>query len=381
MQKQYIDTPDQLADLCQHIRDSPWLALDTEFMRETTYYPRLCLLQLCDGERAACIDPLALEDLTPLLEILYDPNITKVFHAARQDLEIFLHRWQKLPGPVFDTQPAAALLGEGAQIGYGPLVERMLGTTLQKGHTRTDWAQRPLDSQQIEYAFDDVIYLGQVYRKMHQQLTRLGRLNWLQDDMAQLAQPSTYITAPDQAWKKVKGQQSLRGVQYAVLQALAAWRETRAERDNRPRRRVLKDEILIDMARRMPSRIAQLAKIRGIQDRELQRWGETWLALIASANQLPATQWPAPPPVLRLSPLEEAKLDMLMAALRLIADDLGMNVSALASRKDMESLLRNAADARLLQGWQFKVAGERLSALLDGRALLEMRDGEIHLRP
>ncbi len=379
MEKRYIDTPDGLKHLCHQLSGRPWLALDTEFMRETTYYPKLCLLQISDGHLAACVDPIALENLDPLLELLFDPAITKVFHAARQDLEIFQHRWQRLPAPVFDTQPAAALLGQGDQVGYGNLVEQMLGVRLAKGHSRTDWMQRPLDPQQIDYAYDDVIYLAQLFPKMRQQLQEKGRLEWLQEDFERLCQSETYITEPDNAWKRVKGLQVLRGVQYAVLQQLAAWREREAEASDRPRRRLLADEVMLDMARRLPRKRSELAKIRGLHDRELQRWGETWLALIDTARQWPKERWPSPPLKQRLNPQEEAKLDWLSAALKLIAEEEGLSANALATRKDLEALVRNETEGTLLGGWQNRVAGKRLIALLEGQSRLELHANRLRL--
>ena len=193
MQELYIDTPAQLQELCDRISGSTWLALDTEFAREKTYYPVLCLLQLCNGELAACIDPLNLTDLTPLLEILVDPKVLKIFHAGRQDLEIFYHRWGRLPQPLFDTQIAAALLGLGDQIGYAPLVQQLLGRELEKGHTRTDWSRRPLDPEQLRYALDDVIYLGEVHRLLAARLREQEREHWLEDEFRELADPATAL--------------------------------------------------------------------------------------------------------------------------------------------------------------------------------------------
>lgn len=227
MQESYIDKPEQLEQLCEAIRQSEWLALDTEFMREKTYYPKLCLLQVCNGKTAACVDPLSLNRLDPLIEIIMDPSIVKVFHAGRQDLEIFNFLWQKLPAPLFDTQLAATLLGLGEQLGYASLVQKLLGIELDKGHTRTDWSRRPLQPGQLRYALDDVIYLGEIYNDLDNRLRKLGRENWLQEEFTLLADPDTYRIDPDSAWQKIKGRQRLKGVQLAVLQRLTAWRKTR----------------------------------------------------------------------------------------------------------------------------------------------------------
>ena len=211
MQEKIVDTPSELIALCEQLRDSEWLALDTEFIREKTYYPRLCLIQVCNGDVAACVDPLKLSDLQPMLDILYDGRILKVLHAARQDLEIFLHDHHRLPMPVFDTQPAAALLGHGDQIGYANLVKLLLNVQLPKDQSRTDWSRRPLEAQQLRYALDDVIYLGELYLHMRGHLFDRERLQWLAADFATLADPRTYFPDPQGMWKRIKGRQVLRG--------------------------------------------------------------------------------------------------------------------------------------------------------------------------
>jgi len=378
METLYIDTPAKLADLCRRMAGKPWLALDTEFLRETTYYPKLCLLQLASDELAACVDPLALEDLSPLLALLYDPAVTKVFHAARQDLEIFLHRWGRIPTPLFDTQPAAALMGIGDQVGYGALVEHLLDIKLEKGHARTDWTRRPLDPQQLEYAYNDVIHLGDVYLKLHAALNHLGRLDWLESDFAELADPATYIVEPPEAWKKVKGRQVLRGVQYAVLQRLAEWREREAVTNDRPRRRLLNDELMVDLARRMPQGQEQIERLRGMDERDARRWGRQWLALIEEGRQMPRELWPREHIPPKLSPQQEALTDVLSAALRLIASERKLTPAAIAGRKEIERLVAGDSKSELLHGWRAAVAGRQLQALLNGQARLELTGGELH---
>lgn len=198
MQECYIETADELAVFCGKIAPSAWLALDTEFIREKTYYPQLCLLQISNGTVAACIDPLKLNSLEPLLEIIMNPAIVKIFHAGRQDLEIFHHQWQRVPGPVFDTQLAAALLGLGEQIGYANLVKQLLGVELSKSHTRADWSLRPLQEGQLRYALDDVVYLGRLYTELRTRLAEKDRLNWMTEEFEQLADNTTYAVDPAQ---------------------------------------------------------------------------------------------------------------------------------------------------------------------------------------
>ncbi len=382
MQELHIHTTDQLDALCRQIGHSPWLALDTEFMREKTYHPRLCLLQLSNGELTASIDPLALEDrLEPLLEILFDPAIVKVFHAGRQDLEIFQLLWQRLPSPLFDTQSAAALLGLGDQIGYGNLVEKVLGKTLEKGHTRTDWCRRPLQPEQLRYALDDVIYLGQLYLELSQRLQAQGRGDWLQEEFEQLADPATYIIDPEQAWKRVKGHQRLKGKQLAVLQALAAWREKEALRADRPRRWIIKDEPLLDLARRQPRNMDQLQQIRGLEGGLLKRHGATLLTLIDQAAKLPPERWPAAQQQpIRLSANQEAMVDLLMCSLRLLADEQGITPAALASRKALERLVTGEREIDLLRGWRRKLAGDRLLQVLQGEWAPRIQQGRLTLQ-
>ena len=377
MQEQFIDTPEQLAAFAEAMGSARWLAVDTEFIRERTYFPRLCLIQVASEEIAACIDPLKIGDLGPLKELLLDPGITKVFHAARQDLEIFLHIWGELPTPIFDTQPAAALLGIGDQVGYGNLIQQVLGVNLAKDHSRTDWSHRPLQKAQLRYALDDVIYLGQAYRKMHRQLEEQGRLEWLEAEFQYLTDPATYALEPMTMWQRVKGRQHLKGVRLAILQQLTAWREEQALARDLPRRWILKDDVLLELARRAPGNLSELTRIRGLESSFVRNNGEALLERIRAARQLPREQWPAEKPrPEKLSATEEATVDILTGALRLIADDAGLSPQVIASRKDLAALLRNEPQARLLQGWRRKLAGEPLRQLLSGEHRITLREGK-----
>ena len=364
MQELYIDTPEQLQQFCNVIQHSHWLAIDTEFIREKTYYPRFCLLQVGNGEIAACIDPLKIKDLTPILDILYRDDIIKVLHAAHQDLEIFYHLWHRIPQPIFDTQLAAAITGYGDQMGYAKLVQQVLNVSLEKDQARTDWSQRPLDEAQLKYAVNDVIHLGEVYLQLDSKLKKLGRTHWLDAEYEYFSQASTYCIEADHAWKKVKGRQHLKGVQYAVLQHLAGWREKRAIERDRPRRWILKDEVLVDLARRMPAKLQQLARIRGLEDGVIQKQGELLLELIRQARQVPEADWPSENiPLRRLNRQEEALSDLMMCALRIIADKHDITPASIAAKKDLEKLISGATDTPLLEGWRKKIAGETLLAV------------------
>ena len=376
----YIDTTDQLAALCERLQRHDWLTLDTEFLREKTYRPRLCLLQVANPEVIACIDPLALDDLSPLLEVLYDSGITKVLHAAHQDLEIFFEMRGSLPAPVFDTQVAATLLGHGDQIGYGNLVKAELGVELDKAHARTDWCHRPLDDAQLDYAADDVRYLRDIYLNQRRQLAELGREQWLQADFNELIDPARYSNPPEAAWLRVKGSNRLRGVQLAVLQALAAWREEQAQQNNRPRRWILKDEVLLDLAKQMPADEARLRRIRGLEDGSVQRHGANLLKLIAAARQLPKEQWPTLKEGQRLPPEQEPLVDVLMALLRERCQQQRISPSAVAGRRELEQLVLGETDIPLLHGWRAVIAGQSLQALLQGKLALLVEDGRLGVR-
>jgi len=233
-----------------------------------------------------------LDDLSPLLEILYEEKIVKVFHSGRQDLEIFHHLWGRLPTPLFDTQPAAELAGLGDQIGYARLVHTLLDHQLEKGHTRTDWSRRPLQPEQLRYALDDVIYLTKIYLKLRESLGEREQDERLQKAFALLADPATYVMPPQDAWRRVKAHKYLQGDQLAVLQALAGWRESEAVRANRPRGWILKNEALIELSRRQPTRPEQLKNIRGLTPKIIQRRGKQLVQLIERALELPEEQWP-----------------------------------------------------------------------------------------
>jgi len=247
-QEDYIADTAALEAFCQTIQGSAWLALDTEFIRQTTYYPQFCLLQISNGVVAACIDPLAIDQLQPLLDIVYDPNIVKVWHAARQDLEVFQHRWQRIPSPVFDTQLAAAQLGYADQIGYADLVQTVCHIPLPKDQSRTDWMTRPLTVQQIRYALDDVVYLGALYLHLQAALTK-AQQRQLAIQQAHLLLPETYAPTPEEVWRKIKGHKRLNKDQLLILQRLATWREKQARQQDVPRQWLLSDRAMLAQCR------------------------------------------------------------------------------------------------------------------------------------
>ena len=380
MQKIFVDTPEALLTLCTRLENASWLALDTEFIREKSYYPEFCLLQVCDGTVAACVDPLSIEDLSPLRHLLLNEKITKVFHAGRQDLEILYLLWGKLPAPVFDTQLAATLFGLGDQVGYANLVEQLLRRRLTKGHARTDWSRRPLDEAQLRYAYDDVIYLGEIYEQLSAELDAKKRTHWLDADFHALTDPATYEFKPEEAWSRVKGNQHLKGVELAILQTLAEWRENEARSSDKPKRWILKDEILIDLARRQPKSLETLSRIRGLEPGVVKRRGERLLRMVEEALNRPEATWPKlKRAFVRLTPNQEAIADLLACALRLIGEENSITSSALGTRKELERLVSGDEGVPLLHGWRREIAGQILLDVLAGKVVPRLDNGKLTL--
>ncbi|MDC9726099.1 MAG: ribonuclease D [Gammaproteobacteria bacterium] len=367
MTVQYIDTEVELISFCQTIADATWMTVDTEFLREKTYSPQLCLIQVATDEHIACIDPLALTNLDPILDLIYNPDITVVFHAARQDLELLYIIRDSLPTNVFDTQIAATVLGYGDQIGYGNLVKQCINVDLDKAHSRTDWTKRPLDPAQIEYAADDVRYLRDVYKLLTKQLTDKNRTHWLDEDFAILTSTDTYKSDPDNIWRKVKGFGRLKGLQLAILQRLAAWREQRAIKSNRPRRWILKDDILLDLAKLAPESIDKFSMVRGLEANTIGRHGDALLAEIKKAKALDKEQWPVLKKTKPLSQQQNAIVDALMALVRKFCDEQSIAPVAVCSRKEIERMVAGETDLPILQGWRNEIVGHHLKDFLDGK--------------
>ncbi|WP_293368696.1 ribonuclease D [Nevskia sp.] len=360
-----ITTPDALAARIDGWKQRPWLALDTEFLREDTYHPILCLVQVGDGESDVCIDTLAFapEALTPLWALFADPAITKVFHAPSQDLEIFVRLGGTAATPFFDTQIAAAMLGLGDQLGYAALVEKMTGIKLDKSLTRTDWSRRPLTGPELAYAAADVRHLSDIHPRLREDLAAKGRLHWLEEDCARLAEPSRYRNPPDDAWKRLKGLARLAPTSQPIAIALAGWRERIAQERDRPRKWIIDDDALYRIAERAPRDLDELAALKVLPPKTLERHGAALTALVTEARTSIA-------PALTLDePLDDAQkalLKRLQDGLRGIADALGVPASLIAPRADLELLVRvgASADAAVLSGWRRDVAGEALLSIL-----------------
>ncbi|MGJ0428928.1 ribonuclease D [Methylobacter sp.] len=377
---QYIDTPEKLSALCQQILKEPWLALDTEFLREKTYFPKFCLLQIATPEWVACVDPIALPDLSELFDVLYNPSIVKVFHSSRQDLEIFYQLRGCIPEPIFDTQIAAPLLGFQDNPGYAMLVSSFLNINLSKAHTRTDWTVRPLSEEQLRYAADDVIYLCQVYMIMCQKLQELGRLDWLKSDFELLKDSELYLVSPEKAWLKVKGKNKLTGRQLSIVQTLCEWRERTAQTEDRPRSWLMRDDLLLELAKLQPDSVNALAKVRGINERTVNRYGKVLCQLINEARQRPPLPLNEKGRPARKTQQQEAILDILTALVRIRAEENSLNPTILATRKDLEVLLFNEDDdCPLLHGWRFSMAGKELVGLLKGDLLIGIESDKLNI--
>ncbi len=356
-----VTTPEALVELSNELGSSAWIGLDTEFLRERTYRAELCLVQLSSSSDAACVDPLALRDLTPLAQILTSTAITKVMHASRQDVEV-LYPIAGLVRPVFDTQIAAALTGLPAQIGYGELVRRLLQKELAKSHTRTDWSRRPLSPEQIEYALDDVRYLLPLKSALEEQLERSGRMQWLAEELHELEDTRSLVPDPSEAWLRIKGLRSLDAPRERLAQLLAAWRERRAIERNRPRGWILEDAALRDIVMQVPRSLEALAAIPDFPDGVLKHCGAELLDCIRSAAV------PDPPPPLntrtRPDPSKIALVKKLGALNQTIAADLGLSPEVLATLRDLELLADGRRDVGVLRGWRREVIGDRMLAAL-----------------
>ena len=375
---QFIDTADDLHQLCQEMKKEPWLAMDTEFLREKTYYPKFCLLQIATLDWVACIDPIALEgQMDELFSIINDPAIIKILHSCRQDVEIFYQLSGKLPRPLFDTQLVAPLLGYQENPGYAMLVSGFLNINLSKTHTRTDWSQRPLSAEQIQYAADDVIYLAKIYCMMQEQLKTLGRENWLDDDFEQLLNPDLYDIPVENAWLKIRGKNKLTGKQLAIVQVLAEWREEAAKKSDRPKNWIVRDEHIMDMAKLQPTTVQALSKIRGVTDGFVKRSGSKVCDLIKMAQDLPALKVKTKSKSGKKTQKQEAVLDILSGIVRLRADENSLNPIILATRKDLDAFIEGDEDCALLSSWRYSMVGAELQRVLQGAITLSVDDKNV----
>ena len=355
------DTADAVTDLAVRLAAHASIGLDTEFLRERTYRAELCLIQVSAGDDAVCVDPLAVTELGALAGPLTAGDVVKVMHASRQDLEVLLPA-VGLVRPVFDTQIAAALAGFAAQIGYAELTRRLLGVELPKAHTRTDWSRRPLSPEQIEYARDDVRHLVPLKLKLEEHLARLGRMNWLAEELAGLADPRALVMEPEEAWRRIKGLRGLDPARERLARGLAAWRERRAMERNRPRGWILDDAALREIIVRVPRSLPALEAITEMPASVVRHCGAELLACVTAANV------PNPAPALEMrqrpDPVKSVLVKKLSAVNQAVATELGINPEVLATRRDLERLADGGDEIAALRGWRRSAVGERLLAAM-----------------
>jgi ribonuclease D len=375
-----LTTTDELQELCAVLANEAFVALDTEFMRDRTYYPKLCRIQLAGDKRHAAIDPLAPGiDLAPLFGLLANPKVLKVFHAARQDVEIFWHLTGEIPRPLFDTQLAAMVCGYGEEVGYETLVAQLAKARIDKSSRFTDWARRPLSPQQLTYALADVTHLRVVYQRLRERLEQTGRRDWVAQELAELTSPAAYQQPPEDAWQRIKLRS--RDPRFlALVQALAAWRERAAQRRDLPRNRVVRDDLLLEIAASRPTSLEDLAKLRRISLDRASAAGV--IETVRAALALPEAALPkvAPPPKLPrgLGPMVE----LLRVLLKLECEEHHVAQRLVANTADLEAIAaEDAPDVAALRGWRYEVFGRAALALKQGKVGLVIADGRLKVVP
>jgi ribonuclease D len=373
-----ITTTDELAKTCERLARHPFVTIDTEFLRETTYYPLLCVAQLASNDEAVVIDALAPGiDLAPFFELMTNEKVLKVFHAARQDIEIVWHRVQAIPRPIFDTQVAAMVLGHGDSISYDQLVQRITGDTLDKSHRFTDWTRRPLSPAQIKYAVSDVTHLRDVYISLLADLGRRGRTEWMDDEMEILTSPDTYRAEPERAWMRLKTRVR-KPKELAVLIEVAAWREREAQTRDVPRSRVLKDDAIGDIAVQAPTTPERLSSLRSLpKGFERSKWGEGIIeavqrGLARDPKTLPRIDRP------KSAPNGSATVELLKVLLRMTSERHGVAAKVIATVDDLDRIAGDDdADVPALKGWRRELFGEKALDLKHGKLALSIERSRV----
>ncbi len=376
-----ITTQPDLDALCARLASAPWICVDTEFMRERTYYPILCLVQICGPDRKAeAIDPVIGKDLdwSPFYALLNDPKITKVFHSGRQDLEIFFHLTGRVPAPLFDTQIAAMVCGLGESVGYESIVRTLTGEKIDKGSQFTDWSRRPLTERQITYALGDVIHLAEVYEKLSADIEQRDRRAWIEEEETILLDPITYSGDPERLWQRIKIR-SDKPLVLAVLRALANWREEEARRRDVPRGHVLKDEALAEIALHMPQNVQDLGRIRGLgEDRARGKVGAQILDCIARAKESPSSDWPKPPKRSDFPAHLGPVVEILKMLLRIRCAQADVVPRLVAGQEDLESIAQER-DCPALHGWRAQVFGMDALRLRRGEIAFTLQGNSVAL--
>ena len=374
-----ISSTSDLAGACERLARHPFITVDTEFLRETTFWPKLCVVQLASLDEAVVVDALAEGlDLTPFFELMANDHVLKVFHAAGQDIEIVWHRAKTIPHPIFDTQVAAMVLGHGDSISYDQLVQRLTGHVLDKSLRFTDWSRRPLSTAQITYAEADVTHLRDVFVKLDADLAKRGRSEWVSEEMAVLTSPDTYRQEPEHAWERLRSR-ARKPKELGVLIEVAAWREREAQGRDMPRSRILKDEVIGEIATQQPTTPERLAQLRSIpKGFERSRAGEQILEAVKTGlardpKTLPRIERDRP-----LSNGASATVELLKVLLRMTSEQHGVAAKIIATVDDLEQIAsEDEAEVGALRGWRRELFGERALALKAGRLALAMQRGRV----
>jgi len=373
-------------------RKADYITVDTEFMRERTYWPQLCLVQVGGPDESVIIDPLADGiDLTSLFSVLNDEPVLKVFHAARQDIELFHHMSGHLPEPLFDTQVAAMVCGFGDSVGYEKLASKLANATIDKTLRFTDWSHRPLSDRQLIYALSDVSHLRLVFEKLSDQLEENGRREWLDEEMASLLDPAIYAAEPDRAWRRIKTRGGNKRF-FVILEEVAAWREAEAQRRDMPRGRIVKDEAITEIAALAPKTVDELARVRALSRKTAEgKFGEALLGAVQTALARPENEWPTPPPRKETPSGIGPIMDLLKVLLKAQCEKTGVAQKLVANTSDLEKIAAlgndeavtdaNTTGIRPLQGWRREMFGELALALMAGRVALTATRGKIHIIP
>ncbi len=374
-----VKTTSQLRDICARLASHSFVTVDTEFLRETTFWPKVCVIQIASDDEAHAVD--CLEDgldLAPFFELMADTNVVKVFHAARQDLEIIWNLAKIIPAPLFDTQVAASVCGFGDQVSYSELAQTITRTVLDKSSRFTDWARRPLSEEQIAYAIGDVTHLRDIYRFLHQKLEESGRLSWLGDEMAVLTTPATYEQHPDQAWERFR-HRARKPRDLAILMEVAAWRETEAQSRDVPRSRILKDDILIEIALAAPRNADALGNLRAFpRGMERSKAGTDILAAIQRGLERDPKSLPKLSRDKRGNGSGGATVELLKVLLRQVSEKHSVAARIIASTEELEALAEHdSADVPAMKGWRREIFGLKALELKHGRLALTVERGKV----
>ena len=371
-----------LAEFCHRLSNSDYVTVDTEFIREKTYWPQLCLVQLANKKEAKVIDTMAENlDLNPLLDLMANESVLKVFHAARQDLEIFFKLAKKLPNPIFDTQVAAMVCGFGDSVGYETLVNSIVKKPIDKSSRITDWSIRPLTEKQVTYALGDVTHLRIIYEVLKAKLSETGREIWLEEEVIKLTDENIYIAPPREAWRRLKIRNP-KPRTLAILQELAAWRETEAQKRNLPRNRILRDDALVEIAHHIPNSVNELARTRGLSQRFAEGpAGESILKAVETGKYLPDEQCPILPRRLNLPRDIGPVADLLKVLLKMKSTQEDVAQKLIASGNDIEKIAAHGKTAEVpaLTGWRRQLFGQEALNLRDGKLALIIKGQKLEI--